>query len=398
MTATGEARADTASGGRRRLRLLLIPTAAVVAVALLALGAALSWHYSDDVLEPDHTGWPEDVEVEAVGEGTVTLSRSEETERPGVYGLDWRAGHAKIGAIERSDADSVTRRLWGLRGYLAPGQMVAIDSEVHSGDPRRSLGLPYSEVEVPGELGPMPAWMVPPAKGGSPRADTWAIVVHGINGTPQNGLRITPTLREAGLVTLLITYRDDLGAPSSPDGLHHMGLTEWRDVEAAARFAIDRGARRLVLVGYSMGGALVAQFMRRSPLADRVGGLVLDAPALDWEEVLSFNAEEMGLPGIASLPVRWAIGLRIDADWESLDALEDPDSLRLPILLFHGTEDEIVPISISERLADELPRFVTYYHVPGAGHTQAWNVGPRLYELRLFGFLLRIGAERRGSR
>jgi len=75
------------------------------------------------------------------------------------------------------------------------------------------------------------------------------------------------------------------------------------------RYAFAHGARRLVLVGYSMGGAIVSQFMQRSPLAPRVAGLVLDAPALDWQEILAFNATEMGFPSFASLPVEWRSAL-----------------------------------------------------------------------------------------
>jgi len=231
----------------------------------------------------------------------------------------------------------------------------------------------------------MPAWRIPG------QSDTWAIVVHGINSTPQVGLRMVPGLRRAGLPTLLITYREDLGAPPSPDGFHHMGLTEWRDLQAAARYALDHGARRLVLAGCSMGGALVAQFMQHSPLASRVSGLVLDAPALDWQRILEFNATEMGLPGFMSLPVEWAIGTRIDADWDDLDALQHPEDFQLPILLFHGEDDKVVPISISEDFAAELPRWVTYYSVPEAGHVEAWNVDPRLYERRLSRFLASLG-------
>ena len=166
-----------------------------------------------------------------------------------------------------------------------------------------------------------------------------------------------------------------------------MGLTEWRDLGAAARYALAHGARHLVLVGYSMGGAIVSQFMERSPLAPRVAGLVLDAPALDWQEILSFNATGWASPRFAALPVEWAIGARIDADWDSLDALNHPDDFQLPILLFHGTEDDVVPISTSDDFAAELPRWVTYYRVPRAGHTEAWNVDPGLYERRLSNFL-----------
>jgi hypothetical protein len=166
-----------------------------------------------------------------------------------------------------------------------------------------------------------------------------------------------------------------------------MGLTEWRDLGAAGRYALAHGAQRLLLVGYSMGGAIVTQFMQRSPLAPKVAGLVLDAPVLDWQAILSFNATKMGFPAFLSKPVEWAIGARIDADWQSLDAAAHPEDFRLPILLFHGAEDDVVPISTSDELAAELPRRVTYFRVAEAGHTEEWNVGPRLYERRLGAFV-----------
>jgi alpha-beta hydrolase superfamily lysophospholipase len=352
-------------------------------LVLLLLVAAVSWHFSDAVLVPDHSPWPEDTRVVRLAPGRIVMARSEETERPGVYGLNWPGGHAVIGAIEGGDADTVTRQLRSVRGYLAAGRGVSIDADVYSGDPREALGLRFATVRVPDELGPMPDWLIPG------RGRTWAIVVHGINGTPQEGLHLAPALRRAGLPAMLITYRGDLGAPAGPDGFHHMGLTEWRDLQAAARYALAHGARHLVLIGFSMGGAVVAQFMERSPLAGRVSGLVLDAPALDWRRVLEFNAEEMNLPGFAALPLEWAIGVRIDADWDSLDALRHPEDFQLPILLFHGGEDKVVPISLSEDFAAELPRWVSFHRVPPAGHVESWNVDPRLYEQRLRTFLAR---------
>lgn len=369
---------------RRRWRWVAAAIAALV--VLIAIGVAASWHFSSAVLVPDHSDWAENTTVEGLGHGRVVLSRSEDAERPGVYGLEWQGGHAIVGAVRGTGEGTVTRALRNVSGYLVPGMKVAIESQVYKGDPGQALGLPFADVRVSGELGSMPAWLVPG------RSDTWAIVVHGINDDPQVGLRIAPVLHRLGLPTLTIAYREDLGAPPSPDGFHHMGLTEWRDLEAAARFALRRGARRLVLVGYSMGGALVAQLMERSPLAPRVAGLVLDAPALDWQEILSFQATEMGFPSFFSLPVEWAIGARIDADWESLDAARHPEDFQLPILLFHGEDDEVVPISTSDEFAAELPSWVTYHRVPMAGHTQEWNVDPRLHERRLVSFLSGLDA------
>ncbi len=361
----------------------LIGGAVALAVAI-AIGAGVSWHFSNAVLVPDHAPWPENDEVVRLAPGRIVMARSEDTERPGVYGLDWPGGHAVIGAIEDDNAGTVTRKLLSVHGYLATGRKVLVDADVYSGDPREALGMRFATVRVPGELGPMPAWLIP----GHSR--TWAIVVHGINGTPQEGLHLAPVLHRSGLPAMLITYRDDLGAPPSPDGFHHMGLTEWSDLAAAARYALAHGARHLVLVGFSMGGAIVAQFMERSPLAHRVASLVLDAPALDWRRVLEFNAAQKGFPAFAALPLEWAIGARIDADWDSLDALDHTEAFHLPILLFHGGDDKVVPISISEDFAAALPRWVTYYRVPRAGHVESWNVAPRLYEQRLTAFLSRL--------
>jgi hypothetical protein len=344
---------------------------------------ALSWHFSSRVIVPDHSPWAADVEIVRVGGGRIELERDERTARPGVWGLVWDGGHAVVGPIVGASEETVTRRLSQVRGYLTTGTDAGIDGQVYSGDPGQSLGLPYREVLVRGELGPLPAWLVPG------RSDTWAIVVHGHNGDRQNGLKIVPALHRLGLPTLLVSYRNDPGVEPSPDGYHHLGLTEWRDVDAAAHHALRHGAKRLVLVGISMGGAIVGRFVADSPRAGRVAALLLDAPVVDWRETLEFNASEMGLPGLASLPLRWAIDARTDVDWDALDYEDHLGDFQMPILLFHGAEDELVPKQSSEELARALPERVTYVEAPGADHVQAWNVDPALYERRLRAFLER---------
>jgi alpha-beta hydrolase superfamily lysophospholipase len=354
----------------------------VIVVILIAIAAA-GWSFSSDVLVPNYSAWSDPIEVKSVDGHRIVLEKSTDTERPGYYGLDWEAGHAVIGPVISVGDDSVTRRLSDVNGYLVPGVEDAhLDTNVYTGNPRQALGLPYQDVAVKDELGPMPAWLIPGT------SSTWAVVVHGINDTPQVGLRIAPQLHRLGLPAMLITYREDQGAPESPDDFHHMGLTEWRDLQAAAQYALTHGAKHLVLVGYSMGGSLVTQFLEHSQLAARTAAVVLDAPALNWKAVLEFNAEEMGFPGFFALPVEWGIDARIDADWGSLDAIRHTDELHYPTLLFHGKEDQVVPIRTSEEFAEEMPRWVTFYAVPRADHTQGWNVDPPLYDRRLRRFLL----------
>jgi acetyl esterase/lipase len=380
---------DEAAPRNRRRRRWWFAGGALALLVALAVAAAVTWHFSSAVLVPDHHDWPLEVTVEGVKPGRVTLSDGHDSEQPGVYGLDWQTGHAIVGPVLSEADGTVTRRLSDVRGYLVPGIHVGLDSHVYSGDPGQALGLPFRSVGVPDQLGPMPAWLVPAAPAAPLAArKTWAIVVHGHNDNRQNDLRIAPTLRRTGLTSLLISYRNDLGAPESPDGLYHLGQTEWIDLQAAVRYALAHGAQRVVLVGYSMGGALIAQFMQRSRLSQDVAALVLDAPVLDWRSVIEYNAEQIGLPGFLGTPVEWMIDARANPDWDSLDALQHPESFHLPILLFHSTEDELVPISTSDDFAAELPRWVTYYRVPIVGHTESWNLNPGLYDHRLRRFLL----------
>jgi pimeloyl-ACP methyl ester carboxylesterase len=387
-SATVERTESHEASPRRRRRRWWIGGGVLALLIALAVAVVVTWNFSSVALVPDHHDWPLEVTVEGVKPGQVTLSSGHNSEQPGVYGLDWQTGHAIVGPILAEADGTVTRRLSDTRGYLVPGVHVGLDSHVYSGDPGQALGLPFRSVGVPDPLGPMPAWLVPAASGASPALrKTWAIVVHGHNDNRQNDLRIAPTLRRTGLTSLLISYRNDLGAPKSPDSLYHLGETEWIDLQAAVRYALAHGAQRVVLVGYSMGGELITQFMQRSRLSTDVSALVLDAPVLDWRSLFEFNAEEMGLPGFLGIPVEWMIDARVNPDWDRLDALMHPEDFHLPILLFHSTEDELVPISTSDEFAAELPRWVTYYRVPVVGHTESWNLNPRLYDRRLQGFL-----------
>jgi hypothetical protein len=125
-----------------------------VIVLVLLVVAAISWHFSDAVLVPDHSSPAAEVEVEQVRPGRIFLERSEDTERPGTYGLEWPGGHAIAGDVVEVDADTVTRRLRAVRGYLVPGMDVGVEADVYVGDPGQALDIPFAEVDVPGHLLP----------------------------------------------------------------------------------------------------------------------------------------------------------------------------------------------------------------------------------------------------
>jgi alpha-beta hydrolase superfamily lysophospholipase len=380
---------------RRRWRLVAVIAALGLVVLIVAAAAVVSRVFSSKLLDPDHELGPYGVEVEQVEvrdlpagasgeEYRITFERDETSSRPGTYGLDYPDGHAIAREVIAATDSEVTRRVTDLRGNLDEGTHVAFDEQVWEGNPLVSRGVPFREIAFRSELGPMPAWQT------EGNRDSWAIFVHGHNVTRREGLRVLPTLRRAGLPTLSIAYRNDPDAPRSEDGLIHLGATEWRDLESAARRAIREGARSFVLLGDSMGGAIVSQFIHESPLAARVRALVLDAPVLDWRAVLDLQADERGLPGVLAMTTEWMVSARIDFDWSAFDQVARAREFEMPILLFHGTEDSTVPISSSDAFASALPDLVTYYRVARAGHVESWNVAPARYGRRVHRFLARV--------
>ncbi|MCE6994395.1 alpha/beta hydrolase [Saccharothrix sp. S26] len=365
----------------RRLRLALV----TFAVVLLLLSGGLlgfGWYYSGQLLEPGNArpGYRDTVTSSA--SGTVSLAESRVTVLPGTWGLVWPGGGAKIGPVTHRSEGTVVRELQGTAP--ADGTMVRLETSVWSTDPTTALDLEYSEVRIPTELGDAPAWLVPAT------SSTWVVAVHGRGGSRTEALRVMPALHTLGLPVLAVTYRNDDGAPRSPDGLYHLGDTEWRDVEAAVDYARGHGARNVVLYGWSMGGAIVGQFLGRSALAGDVAAVVLDAPVVSWTKTLELQSRNRGVPEqlvpIAELVSDW----RVDLEFDRFDLLDHPPARRPPTLLFHGGADGTVPVQASRDLAAAAGRLdwpMHYVEVPAAEHTAAWNVDPEGYDRALTDFL-----------
>ena len=78
------------------------------------------------------------------------------------------------------------------------------------------------------------------------------------------------------------------------------------------------------------------KFLYESPLADKVAGVVMDAPMLDFNAPVDLGGRDRHLPGIVISSVKWMTTARFGVDWMALDYLRDADRLNVPILLFHG--------------------------------------------------------------
>ena len=365
---------------------------ATSAVASAAGSVAAAAYFARRVLTPDRQR-PDDVVVRATSGRTITLTADPETVVPGCYGLwiDEGFGHVRLGEVVRLDprAGTVEREIVAVdRGHVSPGP-ARWNPYFHGGAPDATIGANTEHVTYAGELGPMPAWVVRPDGRADGVARRWAVLVHGRGARREETIRAMPPLLAQGWTCLAPTYRNDEGVPAGPDGRYALGLSEWRDVEAAIAYAVDHGADEVLLVGWSMGAAIVLQLLDRSPLSTLVSRVVLDGPVIDWGDVLAHHARAHRLPrhvgslARAMMRQRWGhrlVGVHEGVDLAKTDWVSRAAELHHRILLIHSADDEFVPVGPSRELARARPDLVTYEEWNVARHCKEWNTDPQRWE------------------
>jgi len=152
------------------------------------------------------------------------------------------------------------------------------------------------------------------------------------------------TARDYGL--LAVSYRGYGGSTGSPT---EKGLMQ--DGEAAYHEARARGyhGNRIVLMGASLGTGVATALAATHEAA----ALVLEAPYLSALDVASAH--------YPFFPVGW---LMLDQFRSDL-AIRD---VHVPVLMVHGEEDDVIPISSAKRLFALANEPKTFMSVRGGGH------------------------------
>jgi hypothetical protein len=223
----------------------------------------------------------------------------------------------------------------------------------------RLMYFPTSAVPAPEEVGlagvetvsfettdglQLNAWFVA-APGLSPRPTV--LVLNGNAGNRAYRASLAAALRRHGLHALLTDYRGYGGNPGTPS---ERGLTA--DAVAARAYLASRDdvdAARIVYFGESLGTAVAVRLAVDQPPA----GLILRSPFTSITDVARHH--------YPFLPVRLLLRDR----FETIDRIRN---VRVPLLVFAGGRDSIVPVESSRRLYEAAADPKTLVVLPQADH------------------------------
>jgi fermentation-respiration switch protein FrsA (DUF1100 family) len=173
-------------------------------------------------------------------------------------------------------------------------------------------------------------------------------------------------LYRAGLSLFIFDYRGyglSEGTPSE-EGLY-------QDAEAAYRYVTETrrvSPKRLVLFGRSIGAAVAGDLAAKHPAA----GLMMEGTFPSVEAVAKHY--------YYGLPVHWLISSRFPL-------VEKLTRVRMPVLVIHGEQDEIIPVELGRAVYEAAPSPKSFYLVPGAGHNDCPVVGGASYYARIVQFI-----------
>lgn len=249
-------------------------------------------------------------------------------------------------------------------------------------DPREA-GLPFRDVTLTTKEGiKLHGWLIPSARR-APRGSV--IYLHGVGDCKTAGLQLAAYLHKHGFHVLLYDSR----AHGESGGRYcTYGYYEKHDVSTAIDFLMKQ--RRLKpgavgLFGTSMGAAIALQ---AAALDKRIKGVAAEAAFTDLRTIsVDYQRRIAKLPWHFLRNVAMARSQAI-AQFKAREVspLRDVAQLHIPVLFIHGMDDKFINYAYSKMLYHQANEPKDIFLVPGANHTDIWEISGTLYEKKLLSF------------
>ena len=391
----------------------------LIILIFIALGGA-GWFFSGVIYEgglnPDFNdtasiGTAEDrVSVTEVNNNSIVLNVEEEMWGPllerGIYGIIGQNGDAVVGNIISTEGVIVERELINLNGTIVEGDRIRGTSLVvrdNKGEykilgtsswsgqaaegvytPKSVSNLDYETIYYQSDLGEFPAYLTNEGDIGI------VIFVHGFRGDYSR--EVFAKMRAGEIVdmgyrSMIISYRNDKGLPKDPSGIFQYGTTEWEDIDGAIDKALEY-TDNVVLWGTSGGGGPISSWLGNVGDKSKVKGIIYEAPVINFWESVKVNgaARYPWVPQQLFSYFKLVTEIRYSIDFDNMNFTDSVINSDIPVLLFHGDDDEWVPVEMSDLIAESRDTNLTYIRYEKVSHVTCWKADSYkyVYQLDLF--------------
>ena len=221
------------------------------------------------------------------------------------------------------------------------------------------------------------------------------IMFHGYRGSAERDLSGgIQRCFALGRNVLLVDQRTSCG---SEGNVISFGINEHRDCLAWVDFAVDHFGSdvKLVLTGISMGASTVLMAAGK-PLPKNVVGVLADCGFSSPKGIIRKCAKDLHYP-VALIYPFIKLGARIYGhfDLEEYSPLEAMKTCKIPVIFFHGEDDDYVPCYMSCELYDCCASPKKLVTIPGAGHGLVYLVDNQKYFQSVVEFFSENGIDTR---
>ena len=168
-------------------------------------------------------------------------------------------------------------------------------------------------------------------------------------------------LMRMGFSVLIIDYR----GYGRSEGDFPTESSVYIDAQTAWNYLIEKGYKpnQIMIYGHSLGGAIAINLATKH---DDALGMIVDASFTSMSDMAQID------PKYRIFPINLLIHQRFDS-------IAKVRSLAMPVLYIHGTDDELIPPMMSQRLYEATPTRKQIVLIPNGGHNNNAATNEPLY-------------------
>lgn len=228
-------------------------------------------------------------------------------------------------------------------------------------------GFKFEDVTFPSADGTnLSGWFIPARDG---KAKATVVFSHGNAGSIGHHLSFVLWLVEANYNVMMYDYR---GFGKSGGIVDRRGMLD--DVKAAFKYVVARkdvDAGRLISFGHSLGGAKSVTALAEAPVKG-LRAIVIDGAFSSYQTMAKIMAGDLGAKLVTD-------------EWAPKDFV---DKLApVPLLVVHGSNDEVVPFAQGKQLFDNAREPKTLFEVKEGRHSDALSRDEGAYRVKMIEWL-----------